>query len=504
MAARARTARAKARREARKTQRQRGAACVRRTPLYMRDDGRVDAEVRAEIGKKMVGMQTPHWKVLEYLDFYRLCRVARVCKDWKILAGVMRKAPEQQFRAKDRTCSFLAKTLSGAALPFKGISEVQCHADPVTNRLCQLYQSESGAEVVDPSGAGVAGFVTFVDNLAEAGATGRGLICAQPEEMAKWREAFRDKPYLRKASFFSGGIVCHYHQRLQVGICSRKDLFRHWARFFRMTWRFFVIDDGSAQPPPHSFGEEKRILTLAMNRGFATATTCYHFCQSLTTDIGLDEAAYRNQFVKSVELAPLQELRKLSWIGNSKLLKPGAERHVRCTAEFLRRDLCAHLKSTCRIDVEKVVARHQRRLSQRLCMYCGRQDGVDRKAFEVCGACGEASYCSRSCQIQAWAEDHSETCTQRRRKLSERYCSYCYKYGDIAEEPFSLCGGCDERRYCSTNCAYVDWHFGRGDGAHHLTCPGAKAASDSRENAMAKWRERNQRLSRLRCGVVNW
>ena len=169
MAARAaRTARAKARREARKTQRQRGAACVRRTPLYMRDDGRVDAEVRAEIGKKMVGMRTPHFqfpticlKVLEYLDFYRLCRVARVCKDWKILAGVMRKTPEQQFRAGDRTCSFLAKTLSGAALPFKGMSEVQCHADPVTNRLCQLHQSESGAEVVDPSGAGVAGFVAL-------------------------------------------------------------------------------------------------------------------------------------------------------------------------------------------------------------------------------------------------------------------------------------------------------------------------------------------------------
>jgi hypothetical protein len=150
-----------------------------------------------------------------------------------------------------------------------------------------------------------------------------------------------------------------------------------------------------------------------------------------------------------------------------------------------------------------VVARHRCRLSQRLCAACGLQDGVDREAFQVCGACGEASYCSRSCQILDWEAGHSKTCTQRRRKLSERYCSYCYKYGDIAEEPFSLCGGCDERRYCSTNCAYVDWHFGRGDGAHHLTCPGAKAASESRENAMAKWRERNQRLSRFRCGVVN-
>ncbi len=510
MAARARTARAKARREARKTQRQRGAACVRRTPRYMRDDGRVDAEVRAEIGKKMVGMRTPHFqfpiiclKVLEYLDFYRLCRVARVCKDWKILAGVMRKTPEQQFRAGDRTCSFLAKTLSGAALPFQGMSEVQCHADPVTNRLCQLRQLESGAEVVDgPGGAGVAGFVAFVDHLAEAGATGRGLICAQPEEVAKWREAFRDKPYLRKASFFSGGkTVRHHDQRLQVSICSRNELSRYWARFFRMTWHFFAIDDGSALPKRGA--ETNRILTLAMNRGFATGTTnCYHFCQTPTTDIDLDEAAFRNQFVKSIELPPLQNLRKLGWIGNPRLLKFGAEEQA-CTAELLRRDLCAHLKRTCRIDVEKVVARHRCRLSQRLCAACGLQDGVDREAFQVCGACGEASYCSRSCQILDWEAGHSKTCTQRRRKLSERYCSYCYKYGDIAEEPFSLCGGCDERRYCSTNCAYVDWHFGRGDGAHHLTCPGAKAASESRENAMAKWRERNQRLSRFRCGVVN-
>ena len=163
--------------------------------------GRVDAEVRAEIGKKMVGMQTPHWKVLEYLDFYRLCRVARVCKDWKILARLMRKAPEQQFRAKDRTCSFLAKTLSGAALPFKGMSEVQCHADPVTNRLCHYINRNPAPRSWIPSGAGVAGFVAFVDHLAEAGATSRGLICAQPEEVAKWRGVPRQTASARRRSF---------------------------------------------------------------------------------------------------------------------------------------------------------------------------------------------------------------------------------------------------------------------------------------------------------------
>ena len=73
-----------------------------------------------------------------------------------------------------------------------------------------------------------------------------------------------------------------------------------------------------------------------------------------------------------------------------------------------------------------------------------------------------------------------------------RYCSYHYVWRH-------RCGGCDERN-CSTSCAYADWHFGRGDGAHHLTCSGAKGG-ESRENAMAKWRERNQRAADVRGWV---
>ena len=125
-----------------------------------------------------------------------------------------------------------------------------------------------------------------------------------------------------------------------------------------------------------------------------------------------------------------------------------------------------------------------------------------RRSGGVSGA-ASAGFLPRSCQILDWEAGHSKS-VRRGDGNCQSGCSYCYKYGDIAEEPFSLCGGCDERRYCSTSCAYADWHFGRGDGAHHLTCPGAKAAE--RLAGETRWRNGGSAtsdLSRFRCGVVN-
>ena len=60
---------------------------------------------------------------------------------------------------------------------------------------------------------------------------------------------------------------------------------------------------------------------------------------------------------------------------------------------------------------------HWSRVRRRICDQCGRHVALSKPRFLVCGACGEARYCSEACQIANWGH-HQKVCAPLARQAA--------------------------------------------------------------------------------------
>jgi hypothetical protein len=118
------------------------------------------------------------------------------------------------------------------------------------------------------------------------------------------------------------------------------------------------------------------------------------------------------------------------------------------TTEFLELTINKKIKNIMQISRDNKYKRINLHLFQ--CTQCS--EIFDNELTHCC-PCGQ-TFCSKSCQIEAWSAWHKQLCPNR--QLATRQCLGCMQY--FSKENIFKCTRCMSAKYCSKECQRGDWH----------------------------------------------
>ena len=117
------------------------------------------------------------------------------------------------------------------------------------------------------------------------------------------------------------------------------------------------------------------------------------------------------------------------------------------TTEFLELTINKKIKNIMQISRDNKYKRINLHLFQ--CTQCSE---IFDNELTYCCPCGQ-TFCSKSCQIEAWGSWHKQLCPNR--KLATRQCLGCMQY--FSKENIFKCTRCMSAKYCSKECQRGDW-----------------------------------------------